>query len=245
MIWPFKREPPPPPPPPVLTYKWFQGGKADKEWHLVVEVPILEQSPVHDGFFSKPGDRQTAVTSYKFHYMMVELTTGSITFRYSDQKLDLDQLDPTAGKAHGWTFLLGAVELVNTYQFMGYQRPNWLGFNEVWDIASVMQNGERLLMHRSAHPHEVMLKFSNQVRMLLAPIQAAQRENPELHVEFYSLATKLGSHDPMALIVAPSVAKKLGKPPAPEPTDEVFRFAAIRDVLCGRYAEFQPPTLLF
>lgn len=246
MIWPFKKEPPPPPPPAVLNYKWLKVPHAsDIEWHLVVEVPILEQHPI-SGVFAKPGDQMQAMAKYVFRYILVSLTSGSMVLHYSEKKLALDDFNPLDGKAAGWSFMLGAIELLNANQFEGHHYPsNWIGFSQIWDVASVMQNGERVLLARSAHPHEVMLKFSNQLRMLIAPIQAAQRPNTDLHIEFFRSASKLGTHNPYALIIAPSVARKLGRPPVPEPDDEVFRLAAIMSMLREKYVEFKPPELLF
>jgi hypothetical protein len=127
---------------------------------------------------------------------------------------------PRTGKVVGWTFMLGAIELVNANQFENHHYPpTWVGFNAMWDIASMMENGERALFTRNFNPHDVMLKFTNQVRMLLAPIQTAQRAKRADHVALYKLLK----------------AEDTG------PKQEELRAKLVK-----HYAEtFKPPELLF
>jgi hypothetical protein len=211
------KEPLPKPKNPALTYAYVDDAEAG--WRLLVEVPILEQEMKKR--FLDP--RTWADNRFPFIYLRVNLTTGAMARHYSSAErialADVQKLQAMSGGVFGWTFMLGAIELVNANQFNNHQYPQgWVGFEPIWDIASMMGNGERALLVRSAYPQELMLKFANQLRQLIAPFQAVQRENQPDHVRLYKMMQ--------------------GKEQTPER-------ASLREKLRALYADFQPPELLF
>lgn len=145
---------------------------------LIVEVPNLVQAPgpVIWHHLKRPVDH------YGFMYLLIDIADGSIRQHAQRDQLDLDEVPDVLKDAPviGHTFLLGAIEMVDFHQHEGLQKENSL--NPVWNIASIMQTGERVLFLHSSLLRDHVLRYTTELRQLLTSIQAAQRPRLQDHI---------------------------------------------------------------
>lgn len=136
-------------------------------------------------------------------YFVILIRNGEIWFAEHKECFALDNVLNNKALEYsfqGYSFLLAGIEVVDTYVFEGQPKPNWIGLDTMWDIASMAETGRRVLFNRTAHPHGLVIEWATKLNRIMAAIKGMQAPNRELNLELFRAAERKAPADEIEAI---------------------------------------------